>query len=318
MICTAARKWASKATKCTAMPNRVSTRLSAQCTGCRRTTTPTAPTSTISEAMTKTTSWITARALLPFLHLLALLGNGSDAERWPSATSCGGSGARSAVAEVRAPADHTDEVGVARWRRRPDPAAGVGVLALPPVLPRQPLRPAVVADEQLGLRVDRVVAIGEGELEQLRLGDRLGRARLDAQVAVDAAEVVDLVDESVALPRRRRVLGVVVGAAHVDALRRADPGAQLAADALLHPVLVPAEDMTAVQARRLLGLDVVGDVGSGQRLGERSCPRARCPSASRDDGSTIFLATRPPEYGAVTRLPPNSRCCRTVTPKPSK
>jgi hypothetical protein len=68
-----------------------------------------------------------------------------------------------------------------------------------PVLPRELLGAAVVADDQLGLGVDAVLAVGEAELEQLGLGDRLGRARLDAQVAVDAPQVVDLVDVAVAL-----------------------------------------------------------------------------------------------------------------------
>src|SRR5262249_52543012 len=89
------------------------------------------------------------------------------------------------------------------------------------------------------------------ELEQLRLGDRLRRARLDAQVAVDAPQVVDLVDEAVALARADRTIGRVVGAAHVDALRRAHARAELAADALLHAVLVAIEDVTAVRAARL-------------------------------------------------------------------
>ena len=35
ITCTAARKWASIATKCTATPNSVSTKLSAECTGWR-------------------------------------------------------------------------------------------------------------------------------------------------------------------------------------------------------------------------------------------------------------------------------------------
>ena len=75
---------------------------------------------------------------------------------------------------------------------------------------------------------------------------------------MDAAQVVDLVDEPEALARRRRVVRIVVGAAHVDALGRADAGAQLAADALLHAVLVAVEDVTAVQPVRLRRLDVVG------------------------------------------------------------
>src|SRR5690606_1898520 len=67
----------------------------------------------------------------------------------------------------------------------------------------------------------------------------------------------------VALARRGRVLGVVVGAAHVDAVGRAHAGAQLAADALLHAVLVAVEDVTAVQALPPLGLLVALVVGVG-------------------------------------------------------
>ena len=107
---------------------------------------------------------------------------------------------------------------------------------------------------QLGLRVDRVLPVGERELEELRLGDGLGGAGLHAEVAVDAAQVVDLVDEAVALAGRHRVVGRVVGAADVDAPGRAHAGAQLAADALLHAVLVPVEDVAAVEALGLLAL----------------------------------------------------------------
>ena len=113
------------------------------------------------------------------------------------------------------------------------------------------------SDDQLVLGVDGVAAVGEGELEQLGLGDGLGRAGLDAQVAVDAAQVVDLVDEAVALAGADRVVGRVVGAADVDALGRAHAGAQLAPDALLHAVLVPVEDVAAVEALRLGDLLVV-------------------------------------------------------------
>src|SRR5438105_2778774 len=153
----------------------------------------------------------------------------------------------------------------------PDPGAGPLVLVADPVLPRHPPGPAVVVDQQLGLGVDGVTAVGEGELEQLGLGDGLGRAGLDAEVAVDAAQVVDLVDEPVALPRRNRGVGRVVGTADVDALGGADTGAQLAADALLHPVLVAVEDVPAVEAGGLgpLGLRVLGgDPGPEQRLAE--------------------------------------------------
>src|SRR5581483_11437378 len=130
----------------------------------------------------------------------------------------------------------------------PDPGAGPLVLVAHPVLPRHPPGPAVVVDEQLPLGVDGVGPPGEGELEQLRLGDGLGGAGLDAEVAVDAAQVVDLVDEAVALARRDGGVGRVVGAPDVDALGGADTGAELAADALLHPVLVAVEDVAAVEA----------------------------------------------------------------------
>ena len=82
---------------------------------------------------------------------------------------------------------------------------------------------------------------------------------------MDAAQVVDLVDEAVALARRDRRVGRVVGAAHVDALRRAHARAELAADALLHAVLVAIEDVTAVEAlglRALLEREPLGDLAA--------------------------------------------------------
>src|SRR5438046_2257172 len=77
------------------------------------------------------------------------------------------------------------------------------------------------------------------------------RARRHAQVAVDAAEGGDLVDEAVPLARRDRRVGRVVSAAHVDAPGRAHPGTQLAADAFLHAVLVAVEDVAAVEPEGL-------------------------------------------------------------------
>src|SRR6478735_7293153 len=158
-----------------------------------------------------------------------------------------------AVAEFTAPADLPLERGVARRRCRPHPST----------------REHVVALAQFGLRVDGVLAVRERELEELRFGDRFGRARLDAHVAVDAAQVVDLVDEAEALARRRGILGIVVGTADVDAVGRADTGAQLAPDALLHAVLVAVEHMASVQplgSRELLVvLDVAGRVALALR-----------------------------------------------------
>src|SRR5690606_24165667 len=141
-----------------------------------------------------------------------------------------------AVTELVAPPDETAVGRVTRRRRGAHPPRRVLVLAVAPVLPRQTLGPSLIVDQQLLLRVDRVLSIREAELEQLGLGDRLGGARFDAEVAVDAPQVVDLVDEAEPFPGRGGVVGIVVGAAHVDALGGADTRTQLAPDALLHSV----------------------------------------------------------------------------------
>ena len=189
--------------KSTAIPKSVITRLSAQWIGFDRSTTPSAPTSTIVAATMNT-----AASISPRPRRSRVLGRLGSAD---------------AVAELSRPRDATLEVGVARRRRRPHPCRGVEVVAFAPVLPRQLLGLAVVTDEQLVLGVDRIAAVRERELEELRLGDRLRGARLDAQVAVDAAQVVDLVDVSVALAGRHRVVDRVVRAADVDAPRGHTP-----------------------------------------------------------------------------------------------
>src|SRR6266545_2149226 len=179
--------------------------------------------------------------------------------------------------EPAGPRDRVLVHSAAGRRRRPHPGRRVREhrLGVAPVLPREHLRLAVVADEQLVAGVDGVLAVGERELEQLRLGDGLRRARLDAQVAVDATQVVDLVDEAVALARRHGIVGRVVGAANVDAAGRAHARAQLAPDALLHAVLVAVEDMAPVHALGLgpLGLrvldgDGVAGLGAVEQLAE--------------------------------------------------
>ena len=156
-----------------------------------------------------------------------------------------------AVAQLAGPADDALELSGARWCRGSHPGRGVEVFAGTPVLPWEMLGHAVVADDEFVLGVDGVGPAGERELEHLRLGDGLGGAGLDAEIAVDAAQVVDLVDEAVALARRDRRLGVVLGTAHVDAAGGTHTGAELATDALLHAVLVAVQDMTAVHAQRL-------------------------------------------------------------------
>src|SRR5262249_29255908 len=97
---------------------------------------------------------------------------------------------------------------------------------------------------------DEVLAVVEGQLVLVRHGQRTGRARLDTQPAEDTAQVVDLIHLAVALARRVPLALGVVGALDVDGVRRAGPGAQLAADALLQPVRVPVEHVPSVVARR--------------------------------------------------------------------
>src|SRR5262249_26323480 len=158
------------------------------------------------------------------------------------------------IAELGGPQDLPLVVGVTRRRRHPHPRARLVVLAAAPQLPGHPAGVPVVVDEQLVLRVDAVVAVREGELEQLRLGDRFCGTRLDAHIAVDAAEIVDLVDEPVPLAGRDGRVGGIVGAPHVDAPGRTDTRAELAADALLHAVLVAVEDVAAVEPLGLRSL----------------------------------------------------------------
>ena len=194
-----------------------------------------------------------------------------------------------AEAELAGPG-HDAFVGSGAGRRGgADPGRGVpgDLVDVGPVFPGELLGQTVVVDDELGLRVDGVLAVRERELEELGLRDGLGRAGLHAQVAVDAAEVVDLVDEAVALAGRHGVVGRVVGAAHVDAPGRAHTGAQLAADALLHAVLVAVEDVATVQSSRLgpLGTRVLdvrdGDgltgVGALEHLAERDAEALEVP-----------------------------------------
>jgi hypothetical protein len=103
-------------------------------------------------------------------------------------------------------------------------------------------------DEQHVLRPDQVVAVTGADLVVVGHRQRTRRAGLDAQPAQDAAVVVDLVVDGVALTGRVALLGGVVLALHVDGVRRAGPRAQLAADALLEAVVVAVELVPAVEA----------------------------------------------------------------------
>src|SRR3954464_8909826 len=230
----------------TATPNSVATRLRAEWTGFLDRTTPSAPDSTITAQTAKTAASIRKfPSLLTWLRVL-------DAE-----------------AELARPG-HLALVGrvaVRRGRAHPGRRHRRDGVEVAPVLPGHALGQAVVVDEELVARVDRVLAVGEGELEQLRLGDRLGGAGLHAQVAVDAAQVVDLVDEAVALTGTDRRVRRVVLAPHVDATGRAHAGAQLAADALLHAVLVAVQHVPAVEPLGLVPLAaLVLGVGPGDAI----------------------------------------------------
>src|SRR3990172_3230178 len=104
--------------------------------------------------------------------------------------------------------------------------------------------------QQLGPGVDGVIAVGGRHLEEVGHGDGLGRAGLDAQPAEDATKHVDLVDEAVPLTRTDRFSGGVVGPSHIDAASWTGASAQLTADAFLHPIPIPIEDVASVEALR--------------------------------------------------------------------
>ena len=159
--------------------------------------------------------------------------------------------------------------------------------------------------QQVGLLVDQVGAVVVGQLVLVGHRQRPGRARLDAQPAQDAAQVVDLVDAAVALAGAEALSVGPVGvgrALDVDRVGRAGPGAQLAADALLQPVGPAVELVPAVEARRgghllegvLLGDDLLehrpeGDPEAGDRVPE------------------LLLEGLAPEVGQPSTAPPSSR-----------
>src|SRR5437867_1662091 len=87
--------------------------------------------------------------------------------------------------------------------------------------------------EQPLLRPDRVLARRERHVVVARERERSSGTRLDAEAAHDAPQVVDLIVLRVPLPRRDRVLRIVVGALDPDRVGGARERAELAADALL-------------------------------------------------------------------------------------
>src|SRR6478672_13218925 len=104
--------------------------------------------------------------------------------------------------------------------------------------------------EQVGLLVDQVGSVVVGQLVLVGHRQRPGRARLDAQPAQDAAQVVDLVDAAVALTGAEALVLGVGRALDVDRVGRAGPGAQLAPDALLQPVRPAVQLVPTVEPRR--------------------------------------------------------------------
>src|SRR6202007_283766 len=89
--------------------------------------------------------------------------------------------------------------------------------------------------------------------------DRVVRARLLAEPAVDTAEEVDLVALGVALARRDPVFGRVLGGFDQDAAARAGEGTQLPADTFLQAVGISMENVPAALPRRdrLLSLGIL-------------------------------------------------------------
>src|SRR5437879_5755391 len=106
------------------------------------------------------------------------------------------------------------------------------VLAGSEVLLRRTLLERRIRDQHV-LGEDEGVPGIRRQVVGVRHDERLGGAGLDAEPAEDAAQIVDLVDLGVALPRRVPGLGRVLRPDDEDGVGRAGPGAQLAADALL-------------------------------------------------------------------------------------
>src|SRR6185503_21141217 len=96
--------------------------------------------------------------------------------------------------------------------------------------------------QQLPLLEDGFLPTLEGQLVVAGEGQGPRGARLDAQAAHDAAQVVDLIDLRISFPRRDAMLLGVVRTFHVDGVRGTRPRAQLAADALLQPVRVLVQE----------------------------------------------------------------------------
>src|SRR5579885_2976011 len=160
--------------------------------------------------------------------------------------------------------------------------------------------------EEVLLGGDQALAAVVGEVQARPQGDRLGGARLGAVAAVDAAHQVDLVADGIALAGRHGVLRVVLGGADGDAAHRAGAGAELAADALLHAVVVAVQDVAAAVAGRgrlLLLRPLQGDrlaehVLQGERhaLDQLFDHRDAPPAPGKRRSAAGFLTSSPPGW----------------------
>ena len=170
----------------------------------------------------------------------------------------------------------------------PDPALllgrGLGDLALVVVAllhavdhgVRRGEHPLLERGQQALLGEDEVATGVVGELVEVRHRQRARGARLDAQAAEDAAQVVDLVDAAVALAGAEPGVLGVVRALDEDRVRGAGPGAELAAHALLQAVGVAVELVAAMEARlrRTLLLRVLLGLELAEHRGERDAESA--------------------------------------------
>jgi hypothetical protein len=108
-----------------------------------------------------------------------------------------------------------------------------------------------VVDHELGLGIDSIFPVGERKFKHLRLGNSLSRTGLHTQVAVNATQIIDLVHEAKTLTWRYRCLWVIIGSANIDASSRAYSGTELTADTLFHPIRIPVQHVSTMEARRL-------------------------------------------------------------------
>src|SRR5262249_20366373 len=105
------------------------------------------------------------------------------------------------------------------------PEQVVVALAVPePHRVRRRLHAGLQRRQQLLLGPDQVLPAVVRDLVIVGHGQRAGRAGLHAQAAEDAAQVVDLINDAVALARGVALLRRVVRALHVDGVGRAGPG----------------------------------------------------------------------------------------------